>query len=200
MSKNKVVKKRNWAFVVYPESLPENWIEILTLSGLQIAISPLHDKDKNPDGTPKKPHYHVLVVYNGPTSFNVVKRLAVDKLNGVNPIALEAVRGYYRYLTHEDNPEKYLYDKKEITLLNGFNIRSFSELTAAERDKIKIELIGFIKDNFIIEYFELIDKTIEADNFDWFNVASTNTIFFNSYLTSRRNKLYLDKYRFQKND
>ncbi|WP_222862631.1 Rep family protein, partial [Campylobacter concisus] len=26
---NKNVKKRNWAFVAYPESMPANWLEIL---------------------------------------------------------------------------------------------------------------------------------------------------------------------------
>ena len=51
MSKN--VKKRNWAFVLYPESAPEDWKEQLRLSGLQGAISPLHDKDINPTGEPK---------------------------------------------------------------------------------------------------------------------------------------------------
>ena len=42
-------------------------------TGLQCAISPLHDKDMNPDNTPKKPHYHVILTYSGPTSYNVVK-------------------------------------------------------------------------------------------------------------------------------
>ena len=42
MAKN--VKKRNWAFVLYPESAPENWREELQKTGLQCAISPLHDR------------------------------------------------------------------------------------------------------------------------------------------------------------
>lgn len=50
------IRKRNWAFVAYPESLPKNWQEILTQTGLPVAISPLHDKDVNPDKTVKKPH------------------------------------------------------------------------------------------------------------------------------------------------
>ena len=56
-------KKRNWAFVVYPESAPENWIEQLQLSGAQFTISPLHDKDLNATGEPKKAHWHVIAVY-----------------------------------------------------------------------------------------------------------------------------------------
>lgn len=40
---------------MYPESMPKNWREILQKTGCPIAISPLHDKDINPDGTPKNP-------------------------------------------------------------------------------------------------------------------------------------------------
>ena len=54
-------KKRNWAFVIYPESLPEDWLDILRMSGLPIAISPLHDKDVNADGTPKDEYVATLV-------------------------------------------------------------------------------------------------------------------------------------------
>ena len=78
MSKNitQKTKKRNWGAVIYPESLPKNWLEILAETGLQIAISPLHDKDLEADGqTPKKAHYHIIFIYSGPTSFNVVQSL-----------------------------------------------------------------------------------------------------------------------------
>lgn len=51
----KNVKKRNWAFLVYPESAPENWLQILQATGLQCAISPLHDRDLNATGEPKRP-------------------------------------------------------------------------------------------------------------------------------------------------
>ena len=61
--KNSVVKKRNWAFVCYPESMPKNWLEILQETGSPIAISPLHDKDKDPDEKEKKAHYHVIICW-----------------------------------------------------------------------------------------------------------------------------------------
>ena len=119
MEKKKAnTKKRNWAFIVYPESAPSDWIQILQQTGLQCAISPLHDKDINADNTPKKPHYHVIAVYSGPTSFNVVNALC-GSLNAPIPQALEQVRGYYRYLTHKDNPEKVQYNDLEIRTING---------------------------------------------------------------------------------
>lgn len=46
-------RKRNWVFVVYPESAPENWREQLKEMLVPGFISPLHDKDVNADGSPK---------------------------------------------------------------------------------------------------------------------------------------------------
>ena len=70
----------------------------------------MHDRDTNPTGEPKKPHYHVIVSYEGPTTYSNVEKLTA-RLNQPIPQPLEQVRGYYRYLTHEDNPEKAQYGK-----------------------------------------------------------------------------------------
>lgn len=186
--KSRNVKKRNWAFVLYPESSPEDWFERLQKKGLQGAVSPLHDKDLNADGEPKKAHYHVIVTYSGPTSFNVVKSLC-DELNCPIPQPLEQIRGYYRYLTHKDNPEKAQYSEDDIQLLNGFDIRDYVELTATEVAKIKIKLCQLIDEGGVNEYYDLINLLRDSDMFDEFDVASRNTLFFNTYITSRRNKL-----------
>lgn len=185
MAKN--VKKRNWAFVVYPESAPANWREELQKTGLQCAISPLHDRDINPDNTPKKPHYHVILTYSGPTSFNVVKALT-DSLNQPIPQALEQVRGYYRYLTHKDNPEKAQYDEREIKTINGFNIADFTELTRSEIVQIKNNLQALIRELGIIEYADFMDYLQDAGMSVEYEVASNHTIFFDRYISSRRNR------------
>jgi hypothetical protein len=185
MSKN--VKKRNWAFVLYPESAPADWKEQLQLSGLMGAISPLHDKDINPTGEPKKAHYHVILTYSGPTSYNVVKALT-DSLNQPIPQALEQVRGYYRYLTHKDNPEKAQYDEREIKTINGFNIADFSELTRSEITQIKKSLQLLIRQCGITEYAELMDYLQDEEMNVEYEVASNNTYFFDKYIASRRNR------------
>jgi hypothetical protein len=183
-----VTKKRNWAFVVYPESVPADWKEQLQLSGLQCAISPLHDKDLNPTGEVKKKHWHVIACYGGPTSFNSVKKLT-DNLNAPGPQPLEQVRGYYRYLTHKDNPEKHQYDEREIRTLNGFNILDYMELTRNEVDEMKHELQLLILEKGFIEYGELMNylsanrQNMRAE----YSTASSNTYFFDRYLRSLRN-------------
>lgn len=179
-------KKRNWAFVVYPESAPPDWKEILEKTGLPAAVSPLHDSDKNADGTAKKAHWHVIVVYSGPTSFNVVKNLT-DSLNQPIPQPLESVKGYYRYFSHKDNPEKAQYDEREIQTINGFNVLDFTDLTRAETLTVKMAIREIIKEQGFTEYAEIIDFLADSGMMTELEVASSNTIFFAHYLASRRN-------------
>lgn len=182
-------KKRYWAFVLYPESAPQNWQDILQQTGLQVAISPLHDKDINPTGEHKKEHYHIILCYDGPTTFNNVKTNITDPLGQPIPIALEQVRGYFRYLTHKDNPEKYQYNEKDIITLNDFDIDNYNDLTKSQINAILIELQKMIIDYKITEYCDLLDVLLSLEKYSYLDVAMNHTILFNSYIASKRNKL-----------
>ena len=181
-------KGRIWASVGYPESLPTDWKDKLIETGLQIAISPLHDKDINPTGEVKKPHYHIIFNYEGPTTYNHVKELC-DSLNMTIPIKLESLRGMYRYHLHLDNPEKYQYDDRDRTLLNGFDSKSVDALTVTEIDKITTEILAFIDDNDILEYSDLLYEFRVNDLVNMLNVAKSHTILFNTYIRSKRHKI-----------
>lgn len=187
--KNNNSKGRNWAFVVYPESLPKNWLEILQFSGLKIAVSPLHDADKNADETEKKPHYHIIAIWEGPTTYNNALNFS-KQLNGTIPIRLEQIRGYYRYLTHKDNPEKAQYDEKDIIKINGFDINDFVEFSKSEIDKMKREIYDLINKYNIVEYDDLFILLDKLDRFDLWIIASNHTIFFSNVLKSKRHKKY----------
>ncbi len=184
--KKENTKKRNWTFVLYPESAPDDWLEKLKLSGLMSAISPLHDKDINPTGEKKKAHYHVLLVYSGPTTYNAVAKFTAS-LNATIPQALESVRGMYRYFTHNDNPEKYQYEESEIISVNGFNIADLVELTKSEVNEIKMNILKLIREVGIVEYSDLVDFLTDNEMVTEYDVAINNTFFFNTYITSRRN-------------
>ena len=181
----KIVKKRHWAFVIYPESAPVDWAEQLQQKGLQCAISPLHDKDIEPTGEVKKSHYHIIITYSGPTSFDVVHGIT-KSLNAPIPIPLEQVKGYYRYLTHKDNPEKFQYAEQEIKTINGFNITDFIEISKAELLQYKIEIEKLVDDKNIIEYSVLLRYLRTNDLLHLYDVASSNTIWCNAYIKSCR--------------
>ena len=186
MSK-KYIKSRIWACVGYPESLPADWLDTLRETGLQVAISPLHDKDIDPTGESKKPHYHIIFNYDGPTTYEHVKELC-DSLNMTIPIKLESLRGMYRYHLHLDNPEKYQYDDRDRILLGGFDSSSVNALTKTEVDKYKNEILSFIEDNDILEYCDLLTVLLNNDMNEMLNIASSHTLLFNTFITSRRHK------------
>lgn len=183
-----MLKGRNWAFVVYPESLPKNYEEIITETGLPMAFSPLHDKDINPTGESKKAHYHVICYYENPTTQKSVKENVTDKLNGTIPIKLESMTGMYRYHIHLDNPEKAQYNDKDRTFYNGFDTSKVESLTFFEIDKTLRELQNFIESNDITEYRSLCKVLLDSDMFQSWTIARTNTVFLNTYLASRRNE------------
>ena len=86
-------KGRAWAFVMYPESMPTNFYELLEQTGLPFAISPLHDKDLDPTGEPKKPHYHVMCYYENTTTKKNVKENVCDfsNLKAINKTSISII-------------------------------------------------------------------------------------------------------------
>lgn len=184
----KRITGRTWAFVIYPESLPGNYEDIILNTGLPMAISPLHDKDLDPTGEVKKPHYHVIVYYENATTFNNVKQNVTDKLNGTIPIKLESMRGMYRYHIHIDNPEKYQYDDRDRKFYNGFDIDMAQKLTKTEINKIIRVINDLIRTTNIFEYSDLIDNLDESDNIQLLEIAQQYVSYFVSYLNSRRYK------------
>lgn len=182
------LKGRNWAFVMYPESMPDDWFDRLQMTGLPFAISPLHDKDKNPTGEVKKPHYHVICYYENSTTQKSVKELVCDLVNATIPIKLESMQGMYRYHIHQDNPEKYQYDDRDRTFINGFDTNKVNSLTYTEKSKLMVEIQKLIMSEHITEYSDLMDILLDNDLYNMWDVARNETIFLSTYIRSRRFK------------
>ena len=110
MPQTKNVKSRNWTFLVYPESAPEDWEDIL--AGLTYCYK-LHDCDVVKVLRAQKAHDHVVLTFEGPTTYNTVKDLT-DRLNSPAPQPVKSLRGMIRYLIHADNKNKYQYKREDI--------------------------------------------------------------------------------------
>lgn len=162
-------KNRAWLTEVYPESEVEGWREKLSYLGLNAVISPLHQFDKTQTGETKKAHYHVMLLWDGPTTYSNAKKY-VDMIGGVGCLKCATIRGSVRYFCHLDNPEKHLYDTKDINVIGGLDI---NEILLSDSDETLI-----LKDmyNFIYQY--RIDSYQEFINYcslnepDWFHLVS----------------------------
>lgn len=182
------LKGRNWAFVMYPESMPEDWFERLEKTGLPFAISPLHDKDLDPTGEPKKAHYHVICQYSNTTTPNNVRENVCNIVGGTIPIKLESIKGMYRYHLHLDNPDKYQYDDRDRIFINGFDVNKVDSLTYTEISKLLKEIQSIVRDNTILEYADLLDLLLDNELYSLWDVAKNHTLLLNTYISSRRYK------------
>lgn len=190
MSEKENKRGRNWTLIVYPDSAPKNWRDILDDEHITWVESPLHDKDVNPDGEVKKAHWHVLLQFEGKKSFRQVAEIA-DDLNSPIPKYVQSAKGLVRYMIHMDNPEKFQYKKSDIIGHGGADISSFFELSATNRLDILKDIVNFIRDNNVTEFADLTFYAIEHDS-DWFDViANHNSIFLRNLLASMRNQQIL---------
>lgn len=173
---------RNFATMVYPESAPENWREILAGYFIPAFISPLHDKDKNPTGEPKKPHHHVMLMFEGKKSDEQVREI-FKTIGGVGLEKVDSMRGMARYFCHLDNPEKAQYSPSDVVSMNGCDY-SYTIGIVADRYKAVREMIAFCKANQIVSYSELLEyASVEQDT--WFRVlCDSGTIVMKEYLKS----------------
>ena len=170
-SKKKDVRARTWTFVQYPESAPENWRDILDGYHIPWVESPLHDKDVNPDGTVKKAHRHIILLFDGKKSFEQVKDIT-DALNAPIPQKTANTKGLVRYLIHMDNPEKHQYKREDIICHSGADIEQYFEISSASRERILWDIMEFIRDEKITSYSAFIGYCQDTDNREWFSIAT----------------------------
>lgn len=200
MSRKSDTRKRVWATIVYPESAPSNWLDILKDFKVQALISPLHDKDvwtaqdqeddpTHLKGTPKKPHYHVELLFDGKKSFEQVYKMCVD-FGGVFPIPCESKSGMAAYLTHEFEDDKYHYDKNEIICINGASYNAIVAESADYKNIIIAEMLDWCDENNIYSYAQLL-RYARHEKPDWFNVLNHSST--NQMMAFLKSKAWEDK-------
>lgn len=132
-----------WSFIVYDDSVPENYIEKLQATGMQVALSPWHDKDTwshdSPEmvnaetgeiipkgarykmGDRKKMHRHGIVKTDKKCSWREMNTLLQNMLHCPYIQKCRSLKNAYDYFLHINAPEKYQnYEKDEIIKMNGF--------------------------------------------------------------------------------
>ena len=179
-------RARNWACIVYPESAPENWRDILDELRIDWVESPLHDMDANPDGEVKKAHWHIVMIFDGKKSFEQVS-VMVEPLRGTIPVVCHSVKGSVRYMVHMDNPEKYQYPRSGIIAHGGADVAELLRPSSATRHELLREMMDFIREQQLVEYADLVEYAADERPDDWFPLlAEGYTMMLSAYMKSRR--------------
>lgn len=181
-------RTRVWSAVLYPESVPDGWRDYLDYLHLEWVESPLHQYDVNADGELKKPHWHILLAFDGPKSYEQVRDM-LSPLNGPVPQKCHAVRGAVRYMAHLDNPEKFQYPVSEIIAHGGFDLANALSPTAGQRYDLIGEMADFVKDQCITEFQDLFDYALHNRHDDWFPLLCDNSAYvLQLYIKSQRHR------------
>lgn len=193
---NKTLKKdervRNWVLIVYPDSAPEMWREILDNEHIPWIESPCHDKDVNPDGSTKKPHWHILLMFGGKKSYSQVAEISRE-LNSPSPQKCSNLVGMVRYFAHIDNPEKYQYKPSDIVGHCGADPQQYLQTASqkkAERYKRIKDMMDFVDMQGITEFADLLKYAREKRFDDWFQSLCDDSAFvMGQYIKSVRYSL-----------
>ncbi|HFH7598569.1 TPA: replication protein [Streptococcus pyogenes] len=158
-------KSRYFTFLLYPDSIPVDWEMKLEAIGVPMAISPLHDRDKSTvEGQQyKKAHYHVIYIAKNPVTADSVrwkiKQTLGDKSLAKVQIVVQSLESMYLYLTHESKDavakNKHKYSKKDITLINNFDIDRYITLDVEDKDDMLNDVCDMIDEHDLANMREL---------------------------------------------
>ncbi|MDU2990950.1 MAG: replication protein [Streptococcus mitis] len=183
MSKDK--RSNKWAFLIYQESAPENYLDVLEEMHIPFVLSPWHDKDVNKEtGEFKKAHKHGVLFFESLKSYTQVSELLTEKLH--TPSHVEVVmspKGMYDYFIHAENPDKTLYNMDEIESGCGFELEQF--LITNNNEQFLSTVIDIIEEHNFTEFNNLV-RYARVENPSLLNLIIDKTYFFAKYLDSRR--------------
>lgn len=135
----------------------------------------LHDKDYLSDGSPKAPHYHIMLRFKDSVqtsqicSWFGVKENYINRIHGSFADALA-------YLTHKNAPEKHAYLDEEVKSNFDFKKEADSIRTRQKKEKRRLEIVEMIQSGEIREYN--YTEYITASEYDAFKRTIDNAFNF----------------------
>lgn len=178
---SKEIRSSRWASILYVESCPENFVEILKSFHVPFLCSPVHDKDVNEDMTPKKPHRHIMLYFDSLKS----RAQAAEIFSAVGGVGAEKIQSpvsYARYLCHTDDKDKAQYDPADVI---SYGIE-YSE--AADNGDAKYQgisaVLSYVYDYNIVSFSKLLMETSKLDDFTLFKTICDNAYLVKSFLAS----------------
>lgn len=173
---------RNFTFLIYPDSAPVNWFQVLDEMQIPAAVSPLHIGEVKEDGSPKKPHYHVVLMYSQKHSIGQALEV-VDEIKGVPDLThnfkkfvVGDLKKMLRYLCHLDNKEKLQFSIEDVRTLGPIN---YGAAIAIDDDivDILVDITFFVYDNHITNFSSFMSWCGE-NNRKWFEIGSMKATYY----------------------
>lgn len=158
-------RARAWTAMMYQDSAPDGWRDKLADLLVEALISPLHDQDvwtdedeaENPvhvAGTPKKPHWHIVVSFKNPATFAKAREV-FDEIGAVVPpepkSKVKDFRQMARYLCHLDQPKKHQYDPAGVQVFGTINYRALV-MSEQDEDSMLDEIEQYLDDNCVTSF------------------------------------------------
>lgn len=162
---------RNWMAIGYPESMPEDWRDYLATLGVRVVVSPLHCDDINATGESKKPHHHILFMFDSVKSPDQVKEIA-DYLNSPVPMKQDSAVGAARYLCHLDNPEKAQYEICDVIEFGGADYLSLIN-RISDKYRLIAEMMDWCDEQGQYSFAALM-RFSRSENEEWFRALCDN--------------------------
>lgn len=174
-------RARNFATILYPESMAPDAMQQLRELKIPHLLSPLHNKDINPTGEIKKSHYHLVLCFEGKKSLEQVASI-LEPIQSVGVEVISSLRAYARYLCHLDNPEKAQYSLDEV---QAYSIDYLNLIgSASDRYKAVAEMMEWVGDNQCYSFSDLLDYS-RIHRYDWFVLLCDNSaVVMEKYIKS----------------
>lgn len=192
VSKDESRALRYWKFLIYPDSCGGGWDTDVDLEGLydrledtgvQLCVSPVHNRDLDEDGLFKKSHVHCMAYFPGKKGYNTV----LDIFRPFGVAILKAVEDhereekYWCHLNCRNKTAKPEYPVEDMVCLNGYVPTGLCDLqTQSDMSR----LYRLIEDNGILYFCDLANEVL-ANYPDLITSLNRFSAFFDRYLYSR---------------
>lgn len=176
----KVKRSKNFATILYPESCPSDFLGILKSFKVSFLLSPLHEYDVNSNGELKKPHYHLVLIFDSLKSIEQVQEV-LEPVNAVGCEIVNSLVNYGRYLCHLDDKDKYQYDVNDVVSY-GYD---YSNLIATKADKYETmaRILDFCVATKCCNFSRLLLYARQKD-FEMFKILCDNSYMIREFLRS----------------
>lgn len=163
---------RAWEAILYPDC-PADEEALRYMIQTPCVAYILHDSDKHDDGTPKKPHYHLIKVFNSATTIGGMERM----MPNVHSNQFQKVQNLEKallYLTHYNNPEKAQYKREQIVTSMPDKVNRVYQ-NVGDIASALIDVLDFIEDQYVLEWYTLADVVRWCANNGYYGVMRQNS-------------------------